>query len=615
MALTHKHLKFIDGNCPWKFFAAIADFRRRPANPVIIQQLPTVNDCSNLVARLKSCRRLPLSDVLMFKDCVPKSPFNIAFLRDASTGIMPDVFRQYILSSMVEGFSSRYRGGSFLQRDFSSKLKVNENKLALEKMMKEVSKGYCLGPFDVCPFPSKWSSSQAYISQLFFLPKHKWMKDSGFRLISNKSFPQGRSFNDLTERQDCTAFFSGYKYFTFQSFMEQVKRLGPNCLFAQFDVRDAYKNIKIKPDEWQQVYCIGDKFFVDLGGMFGSRSAGDSWQLVMEFIAICLRRNCHIEELYYYVDNNIILTPPIEGKVDKFKADKDFKSILEFLGKAGVPYHDTCPPSTSGRFLGWLVDTAAMTVTCPSERMDWIRSILNSGSKTITRKVIQSVTGILEFLAAVLPFLRAPLGWLQKRNTAQESGAEKCDENFKSRFKYYFHYIEALLYDWQGTASMYASLSTEDPDAIIYSDASGDVGYGAIEMKSQRFGHDIWSLDELKSAQRRSSVSSTHLEVAAIMKAIRTFAKPFQAVQIYADSAAAIFILQKRYDRHSDISQSLIMAMDRYCRDRGIALFFTHVSRTHSLIRVVDDLSKMIMPTFLDGWERSNMLDFDPIIF
>lgn len=172
-----------------------------------------------------------------------------------------------------------------------------------------------------------------------------------------------------------------------------------------------------------------------------------------------------------------------------------------------------------------------------------------------------------------------------------------------------------MLRDWDGSASVYASLSTENPDAVIFSDASGDVGYGAIEIRSHNFGSGIWSGDELKLAGRDSSISSTHLEIMAIAKAIRTFAKPFQAVQVFADSAAAVFVLQKRYDRRSDHSQGLMIALDKFCRDNGISLYFTHVPRSHKMIQIVDDLSKNIVPKVLVGWERVKLISIDPVIF
>ena len=50
-----------------------------------------------------------------------------------------------------------------------------------------------------------------------------------------------------------------------------------------------------------------------------------------------------------------------------------------------------------------------MIVICPEERLQWIKGMLKGNLAKITKKLVRSVVGLLEFLAAVLPFLRAPL--------------------------------------------------------------------------------------------------------------------------------------------------------------------------------------------------------------
>ena len=141
--------------------------------------------------------------------------------------------------------------------------------LAKAKIEKDCEKGFCLGPFKECPFPSQWCDKQAYICQIFFRPKHKFINDGQSRMICNKSFPPGRSFNDLVERRDTCVFNKDYKYFTFQAFLDQVRRCGRNSLIALFDVKDAYKNCRMRPDQlWQQCYRIGTDYYVDLGGTY-----------------------------------------------------------------------------------------------------------------------------------------------------------------------------------------------------------------------------------------------------------------------------------------------------------------------------------------------------------
>ena len=264
------------------------------------------------------------------------------------------------------------------------------------------------------------------------------------------------------------------------------------------------------------------------------------------------------------------------------------------------------------------MDTVTITVTCPEERLSWIKDILKGDPRKVTKKFVRSVAGLLEFLAAVLPFLRAPLGWLHQRLAAFEAGKEVFSASFRVRFGTYFEYIGALLHDWSGSASILSSFaSSSSPDLVIYSDASGEVGFGALEMMTRSYGCGIWTEEEIADATRAKAVSSTYLEVLAIIRAVKTFAKPDSTIEVFADSAAAIFILQKRYDRKSEVSQALIISLDRYCRDNGIAIFFTHVPREHQMIQLVDSLSKGSVPLGLKsgGWKRVELKLMAPTLF
>jgi len=566
------------GSAPWQTIAFFADFRDKVKRNTTFLQLPTLKDCSAKIKEIKTLKRLNTKSNIKIELCSILPPFNADFLDMKSKNVVPEVIRNIILKSLREGFESGYRGSNYFQRDFSTKLKPEHVLLAKEKMRNEVKKGYYIGPFKECPFPSKWSNAQAYISQVFFRPKHKYKDDGQFRLIGNKSFPNGRSFNDLVDRQDTAALIPDYKYYTFQTFLKDLRILGRNTLISQFDVKDAYKHCRMKPELlWQQFYKIDDEYFVDLGGTFGSRNAGDSWNLLMELIILSIREDCKVPYLNYFVDNGVNLTPATKGKRNTNQANQEFEQIIKFLTIAKVPFHQLDPPCTKAKFLGWIVDTDEMTVSCPMERLNWLNQIISDPLQKISNKIIQSITGVLEFLASVLPFLRAPLGWLHRRHSQREKGLESINERFKVRFRAYLKFIYDTLREWKGTASILSSFNIEQADIVIYTDASGEIGYGAIELKTKRFGQGKWSKEELKLAQRRNSTSSTYLEIRAICKAIASFAQPNACIHIHSDSMAAVFILKRRYDKNSDSSQSLIVAMDIHCRNLGISLYFVHV--------------------------------------
>jgi len=151
-----------------------------------------------------------------------------------------------------------------------------------------------------------------------------------------------------------------------------------------------------------------------------------------------------------------------------------------------------------------------------------------------------------------------------------------------------------------GAASIYIATDTTRPDLIIYSDASGTQGFGYTETKSLQYGLGTWTLKDLKEARRELENSSTFLEILAIAIAIRSLAKPNLAIEVHCDSQPAIFALERRYYKGAVEGQNIIIGLDKFCRDWGLATFFRHTPRTDPTIQLVDSLSKGVVPRDLE---------------
>ena len=182
--------------------ACLAVFRSTSLDRLTVSEMPSEAECEVTLAKVKPLTRIVCEFKEDFRCQVVPSPFDAEFLSTMSQKVVNGEMRRVVIEGIKNGFVSGYRGGAFYQRDYSTKLSPGETKKAMAKMMKEVQKGYCLGPFKQCPFPNKWANEQAFICQQFLLPKHKLVPSDEFRLIGNRSFPIARSFNDLVERRD-----------------------------------------------------------------------------------------------------------------------------------------------------------------------------------------------------------------------------------------------------------------------------------------------------------------------------------------------------------------------------------------------------------------------------
>src|ERR1700722_18917645 len=243
---------------------------------------------------------------------------------------------------------------------------------------------------------------------------------------------------------------------------------GKNCLISSFDVKDAFKNCKMATsDLWQQVYEIQGKYYIDLGGTFGSRNAGDAWNRVMELLIRSARKWCKIEAIFCYVDNIIILTPPLDGRPDYDRAKTEFESVFKYMTLAGVPLHEFLGPDYAIKLLGWQFDTIMMEIQCPPERKIWSDNVIKLASATCNLKLLQSSAGVLEFLAQGLPFLRAPLGWLHRNIANYHHLSRDGLVGLQQRFICYMKYVQKLLLDWNGAASIYIATDTTRPALTI----------------------------------------------------------------------------------------------------------------------------------------------------
>ena len=109
----------------------------------------------------------------------------------------------------------------------------------------------------------------------------------------------------------------------------------------------------------------------------------------------------------------------------------------------------------------------------------------------------------------------------------------------------------------------------------------------------------VWgnrSQRDLNDAFKESESSATYLEILAIAIAIRTLAKKNTAIEIHCDSQPALYALERRYYRGAIQGQNIIIGLDKYCRDWGIATFFKHTPREDPNIKLADALSRGIIP-------------------
>ena len=183
-----------------------------------------------------------------------------------------------------------------------------------EYLAKECSEGRVLGLLDPSYFPF------VHTSRFGVIPKGtsgKW------RLIVNMSAPQGASINDLVSESVCSL-----SYVSVDDTADGIVRLGMGALLAKIDIKSAYRNVPIHPDDrWLMGMYWDDAPYVDTALPFGLRSA----------LKIFLRQSgydpsCHLSYGDVRVDNT--QAPSfIEVHIKASKTDPFRKGVSVFLGR------------------------------------------------------------------------------------------------------------------------------------------------------------------------------------------------------------------------------------------------------------------------------------------
>lgn len=612
----------------WRCAAFVLDtrFAIRPADLITIY-LPSLDKISTM---LHPPRQILPQQAGSFLSHRPKNHFNIEWFLRWGKGL-PEKLLSDVLLGLYQGFPTHYRGGGEFLRDYSSSLEEEEEKKAIEKAEESVRNKWAAGPFEQPPFPNEFCEKQAIVTKSFTIPKHKWIKDGALRLIFHKSFPLGKSINSLTPRHDAASYFpkGKFKYFTFSMFVSMIARAGRGSLLTQFDAKDAYKQILVKPlDLNQQVFKAGGKFFVDFCASFGSIYGNDSYSTVGYAHCVCLSLAAQCPLLRHYVDNYIHITP-FKGTDTRSIALSETERLERELKNSGLLFHQFEGPTTKIIFLGWQVDTEAMSICITDQRKLFMITFLEEweGKVTLSLTELSSLIGLLIFLSQVVNGLKVTIGVLIEKRTAM-TRSTSLTSTMPDRVRWAIAHVKYILQRWNGEARIYDKAWTDDkPDISIYCDIAldsepvkaGTYGKGAFTLPSRKWFSSPWTEEDLSEAMREKKHSSTHLELLNMLEAVLFFAEKEQRVLCVCDSKSAVRIAKARYSATANRQlEQRLRDFDIECCKRDLSVRFRWEARSGAHQTVVDLISRgqvAAPPPLLFLFAHRHLLHFRSISF
>ena len=298
--------------------------------------------------------------------------------------------------------------------------------------------------------------------------KHKPGK---WRLIVDLSSPEHFSVNDGIAKELCSL-----TYTSVDDVVACVLKAGKGALLAKMDIKQAYRNIPVHPDDrpllgmkWQ------GRVFVDKTLPFGLRSAPLIFSAVADALQWIMQRR-GIKDLFHYIDDFITVGGPGSSE-----CASNVQIMKRTCSDTGTPIElDKCEgPATLISFLGLELDSEAQEVRLPREKLSQLLSLLHAwrGRKACRKRELLSLVGSLSHACKAVRPGRAFLRRLIDLTTVVKHLDQylRLSRSARSDIEWWVQFASR----WNGTAMMTA-VNKACPHSMITSDASGKWGCGAF---------------------------------------------------------------------------------------------------------------------------------------
>ena len=525
-----------------------------------------------------------IRDLLALDACRPPRPVEADCLRRVATPLHvpawasaldehPDAnFRQYIVNGLTYGFRI-----GFDRRQLLGSVRRNipsaETHPAVvgEYLTREADAGRIIGPLEV---------TGLHVNRIGVIPKGhtpgKW------RLITDLSFPPGRSVNDGIDPGLCSM-----SYITVDTVAKKLASLGPGALMAKVDVESAYRLVPVHPDD-RPLLAIqwNGAIYGDAMLPFGLRSAPKIFSAVADALEWCFK-NRGVSFVEHYLDDYILAGPP-----DSDQCAKDLRLIGEVCTELNVPLaeHKREGPTTQLTFLGIEIDTVEGSLRLPQEKLErLVTTIQNWGDRKVcSRRELESLVGSLNHACKVIrsgrTFLRRMIDLLAATGSTTAHRPHhhiRLNREFRADLAWW----RLFLRPWNGVGLIEC---TPHPSIELASDASGSWGCGA--WCGTKWFQYPWNVSVMR-------LDITVKELVPIVIAAAIWGSEWRGTQVtcYCDNQAVVAVMGSRSCREKHLMH-LLRCLFFFEAHYQFRICCRHIPGSRN--GIADDLSRNNLPTF-----------------
>ena len=274
-------------------------------------------------------------------------------------------FVDYVLRGIREGFRVGFDPGSCqLVARCNNMVSVDDHpEVVAQYIQDELARGRI-----VRLDPKLGEAQGIHTSPFGVIPKKN--KPNKWRLILDLSSPMGHSVNDGIDKE-----LSSLKYVSVDDVVAKVLGLGRGAELAKLDIKQAYCNIPVHPSDRYLLSKSWDcSLYVDATLPLGLRSAPLIFLVVADALEWTMKKK-GVSWVAHYIDDFVTVGAPESSECSTNA--RIMHDVCNTLGMPTEPDKDE-GPATVLSFLGLELDTVAQEVRLPWEKLQRLRTVLNS---------------------------------------------------------------------------------------------------------------------------------------------------------------------------------------------------------------------------------------------
>lgn len=371
---------------------------------------------------------------------------------------------QYVLDGLYNGFSLGISAGETSSAKRNCVSAYENSDIIDNYLADELKEGAISGPFNEPPLTG------THINRFGVIPKStpgKW------RLITDLSFPKGKSVNDLIP--DCN---SEVTYAGIPEAIFTIMKVGKGALLAKFDLKRAYRLLPVCAAHRHLLGMFWKgSFYIDLALPFGLRSAPKIFTRFADSLQWIFSNTGRVENIQHYLDDFLLVGPPGSNN-----CQDNLARCLDLCAQLGVPIASgkTEGPATRLTFLGFELDTENQELRLSASKLLKVRGELSLWRKRTsgTKRELLSLIGLLQHCCQAIvhgrPFLRRLID--RAHSVSEFHHHVKLSTWENDDLKWWCK----LLTMWNGKSLFFLPTWECAPDVSIASDAAGSIGYAAL---------------------------------------------------------------------------------------------------------------------------------------